>query len=72
MAHEPARGHVDVERDGTGPGTILGLALAVAVVLAIVWFLFLGGMGNAAQPRRGSDSLPQQQQLVQPPKVNAN
>ena len=37
---------VIVEREGTGIGTILGIILAVAVVLAIVWFFFLGGMGN--------------------------
>ena len=35
---------VTVEREGTGIGTILGIILAVVVVLAIVWFFFLGGM----------------------------
>ena len=38
---------VIVEREGTGIGTILGIILAVIVVLAIVWFFFLGGMGPA-------------------------
>ena len=41
---------VIVEREGTGIGTILGIILAVAVVLAIVWFFFLGGMTPANNP----------------------
>ena len=41
------RDDVIVEREGTGIGTILGIILAVLVVLAIVWFFFLGGMGPA-------------------------
>ena len=35
-----------VEREGTGIGTIVGIILAVIVVLAIVWFFFLGGMNS--------------------------
>ena len=38
---------VIVEREGTGIGTILGIILAVVVVLAIVWFFFLGGLAPA-------------------------
>ncbi|MEP7158706.1 MAG: hypothetical protein ABI797_04715, partial [Chloroflexota bacterium] len=41
---------VIVERDGTGVGTILGIILAIVVVLAIVWFFFLGGMGDTQNP----------------------
>jgi Mg/Co/Ni transporter MgtE len=37
---------VAFEREGTGIGTILGIILAIVVVLAIIWFFFLGGMGN--------------------------
>lgn len=46
---------VIVEREGTGVGTILGIILAVVVVLAIVWFFFLGGMG------RGNNTAPANQ-----------
>ena len=35
-----------VEREGSGVGTILGIILAIVVVLAIIWFFFLGGMGG--------------------------
>ena len=53
---------VIVEREGTGIGTILGIILAVIVVLAIVWFFFLGGMGP------GNNTAPQNQdtQITQP------
>lgn len=37
---------VYVEREGTGMGTILGIILAIVVVLAIIWFFFLGGLGQ--------------------------
>jgi hypothetical protein len=61
------RDHVDdevvVEREGTGLGTILGIILAIVVVLAIVWFFFLGGMGNGTN--NGGDTTIQQEQ-VQP------
>ena len=43
---------VIIEREGTGVGTILGIILAIVVVLAIVWFFFLGGMGQ----NRGTDN----------------
>jgi hypothetical protein len=39
---------VIVEREGTGIGTIVGIILAVLVVLAIVWFFFLGGMNSGS------------------------
>ena len=45
---------VIVEREGTGVGTILGIILAVIVVLALVWFFFLGGM-NPASNQGGTD-----------------
>lgn len=41
---------VIVEREGTGIGTVLGILLAVIIVLAIVWFFFLGGMGDNSNP----------------------
>jgi Mg/Co/Ni transporter MgtE len=31
-------------REDAGVGTIVGVVLSVIVVLAIVWFFFLGGM----------------------------
>jgi hypothetical protein len=37
---------VYVEREGMSIGTIVGIVLAVIVVLAIVWFFFLGGMNT--------------------------
>jgi len=35
------------EREGMSIGTIVGIVLAVIVVLAIVWFFFLGGMNTS-------------------------
>jgi Mg/Co/Ni transporter MgtE len=61
---------VIVEREGTGIGTILGIILAVVVVLAIVWFFFLGGMGpanNGTQPNQDTNITIEQ---PQPPPVN--
>jgi hypothetical protein len=57
---------VIVERDGTGVGTILGIILAIVVVLAIVWFFFLGGMGNNAT-NPGNDTQIEIQQPQPPP-----
>ncbi len=53
-----------VEREGTGVGTILGIILAVVVVLAIVWFFFLGGMGpaNNTAPANNQDTTIQMEQ----------
>ena len=47
-----------VEREGTGVGTIIGIILAVVVVLAIVWFFFLGGMnpGTNTTPDQNLDN----------------
>jgi hypothetical protein len=59
---------VIVERDGTGVGTILGIILAVLVVLAIVWFFFLGGMGPANNT--APDQNQNQQIQVNPPAEN--
>lgn len=45
-----ARNHDDdamFEREGTGMGTILGIILAIVVLLAIIWYFFLGGMGGS-------------------------
>ncbi|CAN5806143.1 hypothetical protein BH24CHL5_BH24CHL5_01450 [soil metagenome] len=46
MAYHPDHhDQVVVEREGSGIGTILGIILAIVVVLAIVWFFFLGVLG---------------------------
>jgi len=61
------RDDVDVyaEREGTGLGTILGVILAIVVVLAIVWFFFLGGLGqNANAPADQNQDTPAE---IQPP-----
>jgi Mg/Co/Ni transporter MgtE len=61
---------VIIEREGTGIGTILGIILAVIVVLALVWFFFLGGMGpaNNTTPNNGDTNITIEQ--PQPPPVN--
>ena len=59
-----------VEREGTGIGTILGIILAVVVVLAIVWFFFLGGMNpgtNTAPDQNLNNDITVQQPADQPP-----
>ncbi|MEO6351041.1 MAG: hypothetical protein ABIP53_10355 [Candidatus Limnocylindrales bacterium] len=63
---------VIVEREGTGIGTILGIILAVVVVLAIVWFLFLGGAGPATN--NGGTDINNQDTTVQvdPPAAQPN
>lgn len=59
---------VVVERDGTGVGTILGIILAIVVVLAIVWFFFLGGMGNnPANPGTDQTNITIEQPNQNPP-----
>ena len=57
---------VIVEREGTGVGTILGIILAVIVVLAIVWFFFLGGMGQNAGTNNEGDTQITIEQPVDP------
>ena len=57
---------VIVEREGTGVGTILGIILAVVVVLAIVWFFFLGGMGQNPGNNNGDDTQITIEQPVEP------
>lgn len=57
---------VIVEREGTGIGTILGIILAVLVVLAIVWFFFLGGMGPANNTAPNQDTTVQVEQPAPP------
>jgi hypothetical protein len=61
---------VIVERDGTGVGTILGIILAIVVVLAIVWFFFLGGMGNP-NPNNPGDQTTIEIQNPAPPEQPA-
>ena len=67
---------VIIDREGTGVGTILGIILAVVVVLAIVWFFFLGGLGNNATDNGGTDQTnitidqPVQPPAEQPPVEN--
>ncbi len=58
-----------VEREGTGIGTILGIILAVVVVLAIVWFFFLGGMnpGTNTAPDQNLNNDITVEQPVAPP-----
>ena len=59
---------VIVEREGTGVGTILGIILAVVVVLAIVWFFFLGGMNRTnTAPDNNQDTTIQIEQPINPP-----
>jgi hypothetical protein len=70
MTYTPEhRDDVIIESDGTGMGTILGIILAIVVVLAIVWFFFLGGMGNG-NSNPGTDTnnggQPQVEQPVNP------
>lgn len=60
---------VIVERDGTGVGTILGIILAIVVVLALVWFFFLGGMGNTMNPGTDQTNITIEQPNPNPPVV---
>ena len=56
MTYHEDHEDVVVEREGTGAGTILGIILAIVVVLAIIWFFFLGGMGNNGTTNPGPDT----------------
>jgi hypothetical protein len=72
MTYQDDHDDVVVEREGTGVGTILGIILAVVVVLAIIWFFFLGGMnsGNGTNPNNGTDTTNQTQVQQQQPPAN--
>jgi Mg/Co/Ni transporter MgtE len=41
---------VIVTSDGSGVGALLGIILAIVIVLAIVWFFFLGGQNPNSAP----------------------
>jgi len=67
MAYETDHRDVIVEREGTGIGTILGIILAIVVVLAIIWFFFLGGLGqNPGTTNPGNDTEVNIEQPVVP------
>ena len=70
MAYDTDHHDVIVENEGTGIGTILGIILAIVVVLAIVWFFFLGGMGQGdpnAPPAQEQNPPAQELPPVEPP-----
>lgn len=72
MAYDTEHRDVIVESEGTGIGTILGIILAIVVVLAIVWFFFLGGMGQGdpnappAEQNPPAEQVPPVEQPVEP------
>jgi hypothetical protein len=68
MTYERDRADAVAEHEATGLGTILGIILAIAVVLAIIWFFFLGGLGNSVgtDPASGADATVQTHVLSGP------
>lgn len=63
MTYERDRDDAIFERERTGLGTIVAIVLAIAVVLAIIWILFLGGLGTITNTNAvpGNDTTPQTQ-----------
>jgi Mg/Co/Ni transporter MgtE len=70
MTYEDKRTDVYVEQEGTSVGTILGIILAIIVVLAIIWFFFLGGLGNNPNNTNPGNDTTNQTQIEQPAPVD--
>ena len=72
MTYERDHDDAAFEREATGLGTILGILLVLVVVLAVIWFFFLGGLGNNANTNTvpGEDTTVQTQ-VNSDPNTNA-